>query len=253
MTQHRDRTGSGRLAAYRQVNVGGTVSLAKHAIAAGVKRLIYLSSIKVHGEGTLGAGGIPSSEGDDRFIFKNSDSVSPTDPYAISKWEAENALWELSTQSGLEVVVIRSPLIYGPGVKGNLARLMRLIEKNIPLPFGAINNSRSLIGLDNLIDLIRCCVRHPSAPSNTLLVRDGHDISTPELLHHIATAQGVPLRLFSVPVSVLRAVGLILGRSEEIDRLIGCMRIDDKFTRDLLSWSPPQTVEYGVARMVQLK
>ena len=170
-------TESDALAAYRAVNVAGTQRLAEQAAAAGVKRLVYLSSIKVNGEQT--ALGAP-------FLF--SDAPVPEDPYGVSKWEAEQALWEVSSKTGLELVVIRPPLVYGPRVKGNFLRLLRWVSRGLPLPLGAVQNQRSLVGLDNLVDLLIRCVDHPAAAGQTFLVSDGQDLSTPELIRQLADA-----------------------------------------------------------------
>jgi nucleoside-diphosphate-sugar epimerase len=166
-------------AAYRAVNVDGSRRLAEQAATEGVRRLVYLSSIKVNGEKT--AHGAP-------FLF--SDAPAPEDAYAISKWEAEQALWEVSSKTGLEVVVVRPTLVYGTGVKGNLARLLKLVRSGVPLPLGAVKNRRSLIGLDNLVDLLIRCVDHPEAAGQTILVSDGEDVSTPDLLRYMAGAMG---------------------------------------------------------------
>lgn len=228
------------LAAYRAANVDGSRRLAEQAATAGARRLVYLSSIKVNGEQT--ALGAP-------FLF--SDKPAPEDAYGISKWEAEQALWDVSTKTGLEVVVVRPPLVYGPGVKGNLARLLRLVRSGLPLPLDALQNKRSLIGLDNLVDLLIRCVDHPVAAGRTFLVSDGEDLSTPELLSHMAAAMGRSARLFPVQVLLLRLAGSVLGRRAEIDRLVGSLQIDSSHTRQVLGWTPPVSVEEGIRRMVQ--
>jgi nucleoside-diphosphate-sugar epimerase len=228
------------LAAYRAVNVDGSRRLAEQAAAAGVRRLVYLSSIKVNGEKT--AHGAP---------FLCSDTPAPQDAYGVSKWEAEQALWEVSAKTGLEVVVVRPPLVYGPGVKGNLARLLKLVRLGLPLPFSAVQNKRSLIGLDNLVDLLIRCVDHPAAAGQTFLVSDGEDLSTPDLLRHMAAAMNRSPRLFPVPVSLLRLAGGAFGKRAEIDRLVGSLQIDSSHTRRVLGWTPPVSVEEGVRRMVQ--
>ena len=228
------------LAAYRSVNVDGSKRLAEHAAVAGVRRLVYLSSIKVNGEQT--ALGAP-------FLF--SDTPAPEDAYGVSKWEAEQALWEAAANTALEVVVVRPPLVYGPGVKGNLARLLNLVRSGVPLPLGAVQNQRSLIGLDNLVDLLIRCVDHPAAKGQTLLVSDGEDVSTPDLLRHMAAALGRSARLLPVPVPLLRLAGRVLGKQAEIDRLVGSLQIDSRHTRELLDWTPPVSVAEGIRRMVQ--
>ena len=233
-------TAGDALAAYRAVNVNGSRRLAEQAAAAGVRRLVYLSSIKVNGEKT--AHGVP-------FVF--SDAPAPEDAYGSSKWEAEQAIWEISAKTGLEVVVVRPPLVYGPGVKGNLARLLKLVRLGLPLPLGAVQNKRSLIGLDNLVDLLIRCVDHPAAAGQTFLVSDGEDLSTPDLIRHMAGAMGRSAWLFPVPVSVLRLAGSALGKRAEIDRLVGSLQIDSSHTRRVLGWTPPVSVQEGIRRMVQ--
>ncbi len=233
-------TSGDALAAYRAVNVDGSRRLAAQAAAAGVRRLVYLSSIKVNSEQT--APGAP-------FLF--SDTPAPEDAYGISKWETEQALWEISAKTGLEVVVVRSPLVYGSGVKGNLARLLRLVRLGLPLPLGAIRNKRSLIGLDNLVNLLIRCVDHPAAAGQTFLVSDGEDLSTADLIRHMAAAMSRSARLFPVPVSLLRIVGIALGKQAEIDRLVGSLQIDSSHTRQVLGWTPPVSVQEGIRRMVE--
>jgi len=228
------------LAAYRAVNVDGSRRLAEQAAAAGVRRLVYLSSIKVNGEQTLL--GAP-------FLF--SDAPAPEDAYGISKWEAEQALWEISAKTGLEVVVVRPPLVYGPAAKGNLARLLKLVRLGLPLPFGALQNKRSLIGLDNLVDLLIRCIDHPAAAGQTFLVSDGEDLSTPDLIRYMAAAMNRSPRLFPVPVSLLRLAGSALGKRAEIHRLVGSLQIDSSHTRRVLGWTPPVSVQEGIRRMVQ--
>lgn len=228
------------LAAHRAVNVAGSRRLAEQAAAAGVRRLVYLSSVKVNGERT--AQEVP-------FLF--SDSPQPENAYGISKWEAEEALWDISAKTGLEVVVVRLPLVYGPGVKGNLARLLTLVRSGVPLPFGKLRNKRSLIGIDNLVDLLLRCATYPDAAGQTFLVSDGEDLSTPDLLRQMAAFMGRPARLFPTPVSLLRLAGKALGQEAEICRLVGSLQIDSSRTRQLLGWTPPVSVKEGIRRMVQ--
>jgi nucleoside-diphosphate-sugar epimerase len=228
------------MAAYRAINVEGTHRLAEGLVAEGVRRMVYLSSIKVNGEQTeLGA----------PFLF--SDTPAPEDAYGISKWEAEQVLWKISADTGLEVVVVRPPLVYGPEVKGNLARLLELVRSGVPLPLGSVRNMRSLIALDNLVDLLIRCVDHPAAAGQTFLVSDGEDLSTPDLLRHMAKAIGRPAWLFPAPVSLLRLAGSTLGKRADIDRLVGSLRIDSCHTRQVLEWTPPVSVPEGIRRMVQ--
>lgn len=227
------------LAAYREVNVLGTRRLAEQAAAAGVKRLVFLSSIKVNGEQTL-----PGKP------YVASDAPRPEDPYGQSKCEAEAVLHEVSASAGLEVVIVRPPLIYGPGVKGNLAKLLRLVKRGLPLPVALVKNSRSLVGIDNLLDLLVVCLRDPRAAGQIFLVSDGDDLSTPDLLRRMATAIRDPAHLWPVPVSILRLAGQLTGRSNEINRLVGSLQVDISQTRERLSWSPPFSVEECLRRMV---
>jgi len=232
-------TESDALAAYRAVNVAGTRRLAEQAAAAGVRRLVYLSSIKVNGEQT--ALGAP-------FLF--SDAPAPEDPYGLSKCEAEQALWEVAAKTGLEVVVVRPPLVYGPGVKGNFLRLLRWVARGLPLPLGAVQNQRSLVGLDNLVDLLIRCVDHPAAAGQTFLVSDGQDLSTPELIRLLARAMNKSSRLIPVPVPLLRLAGRMTGKDGEVDRLVGSLQIDSSFASETLGWSPLVSVEAGMQAMV---
>jgi nucleoside-diphosphate-sugar epimerase len=233
-------TAGNALAAYRAVNVDGVRRLAEQAAAAGVRRLVCLSSIKVNGERTAF-----------EAPFSLSDQPAPEDVYGLSKWEAEQVLWEIASQTGMEVVVVRPPLVYGQGVKGNFARLLDLVYSRVHLPLAAVNNRRSFIGLDNLVDLLIRCVDHPKAAGQTLLVSDGQDLSTPELLHMIADAMGRPARLLHLPVPLLRFGGRVLGRLNEVDRLVSSLQVDSSATRELLGWNPPVSVEEGVRRMVR--
>jgi nucleoside-diphosphate-sugar epimerase len=234
-----NETSADSLAAYRAVNVDGTRRLAKQAVAAGVKRLVFLSSIGVNGIFTS-----------DPQRFTATDKPNPVEPYAISKWQGEEALWEVSAKTGLEVVAVRPPLVYGPGVKGNLARLLPLIHRGLPLPFGGMHNRRSLVGLDNLVDLLICCVDHPAAAGKTFLVSDQRDLSTTELFQLIAKAMGRPARLFSVPQGFLRFAGKLTGKLSEIDRLLGSLMIDDSLTRQTLGYAPKTSVDEGIQKMV---
>jgi nucleoside-diphosphate-sugar epimerase len=226
------------LTAYRAVNVAGTQRLAEHAAASGVRRFVFLSSIKVNGEQT--ALGAP-------FLF--SDAPAPEDPYGVSKWEAEQALWAVSAQTGLEVVVVRPPLVYGPGVKGNLLRLLRCVARSVPLPLGAVHNQRSLMGLSNLVDLLLRCAEHPAAAGQTFLASDGLDLSTPHLIRLMAEGMNRPARLLPVPVALLQAGGSLLGKRGELDRLVGSLQVDSRHTRELLGWTPPVSVADGVREM----
>lgn len=226
--------GHGDLDEYRRVNVEGTQSLAMAAVRGGVRRFIFLSSIKVNGERTTSG------------PFCATDSPSPEDSYGISKWEAEQVLGRIACSTGMETVIIRPPLVYGPGVKGNFARLCHFIRRGFVLPFGAINNRRSLVGVENLVDLVRCCVSHEDAPGRTFLVSDGEDLSTPQLIHAIADAMGIKARLIAVPRSWLRIAGNITGRWAEVARLLDSLQIDIEPTRRVLNWSPPTSLSEGL-------
>lgn len=228
------------LAAYREVNVAGTRRLAEQAAAAGVRRLVMVSSIKVNGERT--APGAP-------FLF--SDPPAPEDAYGLSKWEAEQALWLVAAETGLEVVVVRPPLVYGPGARGNFQRLLRWVARGLPLPLGAVENRRSLVALDNLVDLLRVCIDHPAATGQTFLVSDGEDLSTPELIRRLAAAMGRKPRLLPVPPALLRLGGWLLGRSGEVARLLGSLQVDIAHTREILGWTPPISVQEGLRRTVE--
>ena len=228
---------------YRLVNTEGTKRLAEQAVEAGVKRLVFLSSVKVNGEST--------GKKDEAKIFTNNDIPNPQDAYSISKFEAENILWKIASKTGLEVVVVRLPLVYGYGARGNLERLMKLINLNIPLPFSLIENQRSLIGIDNLVDVLVSCIEHPKAKGNTFLVSDGQNVSTPNLLKYIASAMGHSALLFPFPISLLKFFSFVLGKSSEIDRLVGSFQIDSSYTKKTLNWSPPLSVYEGIKRMVK--
>tara|TARA_Y100000389_G_C17458710_1_gene520031 strand:- start:76 stop:1026 length:951 start_codon:yes stop_codon:yes gene_type:complete len=230
---------------YRLTNIDGTKHLAEQAVEAGVKRLIFLSSIKVNGEST--------NNTKSKKKFSDNDIPAPMDLYAVSKLKAERALWEVSSKTGLEVVVLRLPLVYGYGAKGNLAKLVKLIKSGIPLPLGMINNKRSMIGIDNLIDLLNQCIDHPDASGKTFLVSEGEDLSTPELIKLIALSMGRKAILFPVPIFLLKLLGSIFGKGEEINRLAGSLRIDNSFVQETLSWKPILSVEKGIKRMVQGK
>ncbi len=225
------------LAEYRLVNVEGTLNLARQAAAAGIKRFIYISSIKVNGESTpLGK------------PFLSSDIPEPEDPYGVSKREAEQGLMQLAADTGMEVVIIRPPLVYGPGVKGNFATMIKLIDKGLPLPLGAVHNKRSLVGVDNLVDLIIRCIDHPAAANQVFLAGDGEDLSTTELLRGVANAMGKPARLIPVPVGLLQLSATLLGKEAVAQRLLGSLRVDITKTCELLDWRPPYTVEEGLQR-----
>jgi nucleoside-diphosphate-sugar epimerase len=227
------------LTAFRAVNLHGSLCLARQAVAAGVKRYVFVSSIKVNGEST-----------EPGQAFQESDACNPQDPYAISKYEAEQGLRQLAADTGLEVVIIRPPLVYGPGVKANFAALMRAVRKGWPLPLGAVHNQRSLIALDNLVDFIITCSRHPKAANQTFLVSDGQDVSTTELVRGLAQAAGVPARLLPVPVWALTWAARLLGKADAVQRLCGSLQIDSAKACDVLGWAPPVSVPQGLRRAV---
>lgn len=230
------------LAEYRRVNVDGTLNLAREAAAAGVRRFIFISSIKVNGEQT------PLGQ-----PFAAYDTPAPEDAYGTSKWEAEQGLQELATETGMEVVIIRPPLIYGPGVKGNFASMIKLIQKGLPLPLGCSTNKRSLVGIDNLVDLIITCIDHPAAANQVFLAGDGKDLSTAELLRCVAKAMGRPSRLIPVPQSMLMFGARLVGKSGVAHRLFGSLQVDITKTRNLLGWEPPITLDEGLRRCFEFQ
>jgi nucleoside-diphosphate-sugar epimerase len=227
------------LALYREVNVDGTRHLAEQAAALGVRRLIFLSSVKATAERSVL--GRPISV---------SDTPRPEDAYGISKLEAERALAEVSAATGLEVLIVRPPLVYGPGVKGNFLRLLGLVARGLPLPLGLIDNARSMVYLDNLVDFLCTCVTSPAANGRTFFVSDGDDLSTTELIRKLASAMGRPARLLPVPTGVLEFVGRVTGKSAEVERLIGTLQVDITPNREL-GWSPPFSVEAGLRETVK--
>jgi nucleoside-diphosphate-sugar epimerase len=225
------------LAAYRRINVSGTRNLVDQAVEAGVRRLVFMSSIKVNGEETLGA------------PFRETDTPRPQDAYGMTKLEAEELLRARERESGLELVTLRPPLVYGPGAKGNLLRLMRLVGRGVPLPFGSIKNSRSLLGVGNLADAIMACVRSPQAAGRTYLVSDGEDLSTPALVQMLATALNAKARLVGCPVALLEAAGALTGKTAEVTRLTRSLEVDSSSIRRELAWAPPHPVARGLAEM----
>lgn len=220
------------LMAFRKVNVEGTLELARQAATAGVKRFIFVSSIKVNGEGT-----------EPGRAYRADDVPAPADPYGISKMEAEQGLKRLGEETGLEVVIVRPVLVYGPGVKANFQAMMRWLDKGLPLPFGAIDNRRSLVALDNLVDLLVTCIHHPGAANQTFLVSDGEDLSTTQLLRRMARALGKPARLLPIPAGWLQASAVMLGKRSLSQRLCGSLQVDIEKTRNLLGWVPPVKVD----------
>ena len=219
------------LASFRKVNVEGTLNLARQAAAKGVRRFIFISSIKVNGEETFGVPYTADSE------------PAPVDPYGISKLEAEQGLMSIASQTGMEVVIIRPVLVYGPGVKANFLSMMKWLSQGIPLPFGAINNRRSLVALGNLVDLVVTCIDHPKAANQKFLVSDGDDLSTTMLLNKMAQALNKPARLLPIPSFFLKLAAFLLGKQSLSQRLCGSLQVDIDKNRELLGWKPPLSVD----------
>jgi nucleoside-diphosphate-sugar epimerase len=227
------------LARFRQVNVEGTRRLAQQAAAAGVRRLVFVSSIKVNGESTSG-----------RVPYTHDEAPAPEDAYGVSKREAEQALWEVARATGLEVAVVRPPLVYGPYVKANFNNLMRAVARGMPLPFGLTSNRRSMVYLGNLVNLLQRCATDPRAPGNTFLVSDDRDMSTGELVRQLAHAMGRRPRLLPVPPALMQLAARMLGKSAVADRVLGSLQVDIRHTRTTLDWHPPFSVEQGMQATV---
>lgn len=225
------------LALYREINTSATLNLARQAAQEGVRRFVFISTIKVNGEGRDAP-------------YRETDTPAPEDAYALSKMEAEQGLQRIAQETGLEVVILRPPLVYGPGVKANFLRLMQMVRKGWPLPLGAIRNRRSLLYLGNFVDAIRLCVEHSAAAGQTFLLDDGQAVSTPELILAVARAMGRPARLLAMPVAVLELVGALLGKREAVARLTGSLYIDSSAIRSRLGWSPPFSMEAGLTATV---
>lgn len=225
------------LTAYRLTNVQGTLNLAQKAAEAGVKRFVFISSVKVNGEETFS--GQP---------FIPDGMFNPLDPYGLSKWEAEQGLKEIAQKTGMEVVIIRPVLVYGPGVKANFYSMMKWLHKGVPLPLGAIDNKRSLVSLDNLVDFIITCVNHPAAANETFLVSDGEDLSTTELLQRMAKALHVPARLIPVSSTLLKFSAKVVGKKHIAQRLCGSLQVDISKNKELLGWVPPVSVDSALEK-----
>ncbi|PTB99335.1 nucleoside-diphosphate sugar epimerase [Marinobacter sp. Z-F4-2] len=225
------------LAEYRRINVEGTLNLAAQAAAAGVRRFVYISSVKVNGEQT-----------ELNRPFNENDAADPHDQYGLSKNEAEEGLRRISEDQGMELVIVRPPLVYGPGVKGNFATIVGLVAKGVPLPLGSVNNKRSLVSLDNLVDFIVTCMDHPAAANQLFFVSDGQDISTTELLLSVGQAMGKPARLIPVPAGMLMFGATLLGKKAVAQRLLGSLQVDISKARDVLGWVPPLSVKEGLRR-----
>lgn len=227
------------LTEYRRVNVLGTLRLAQQAAKSGVRRFVFVSSIGVNGASTF------------HKPFTTEDQAQPHSPYAQSKYEAELGLQTLAAETSMEVVIVRPPLVYGPGAPGNFGSLMRWLERGIPLPLGAIHNQRSLVALDNLVDLIATCLTHPAAANQTFLVSDGEDVSTTELLRRMGQAMNCPARLIPVPASWLKLAATMVGKQDVAQRLCGSLQVDIEKTRQLLGWRPPLTLDQGLKKAAE--
>jgi nucleoside-diphosphate-sugar epimerase len=226
---------------YRKVNRDQTLALARLAADAGVKRFLFMSTVKVNGEQTASG-----------QVFSADDQPMPQDPYGVSKYEAEQDLLALAKETGIEVVIIRPPLVYGPGVKGNFSSMVAWVKKGIPLPLGAIRNKRSLVALDNLVDFIALCAdrkRSPQAANQVFLISDGEDVSTTELLRRVARAQGKPARLIPVPMGFMKFTACLLGKGAVADRLFGNLQVDSSKARNLLGWKPVVSMEEALEKM----
>lgn len=227
------------LDAFRSVNVHGTINLARQAVVAGIRRFLFISSIGVNGAQTLNA------------PFTAADEPQPHSPYASSKYEAEIELNKLSMETGLEVVIIRPPLVYGLDAPGNFGALIRWLLRGVPLPLGSIENRRSYVALDNLVDLVVTCSRHPAAAGQIFMVSDGEDVSTTQLLHRTAHVMGKPAWLIPVPAGLLQLGATLLGKRDVAQRLCGSLQVDISKTRQVLGWSPPLTLDQGLKKAVE--
>jgi len=229
------------LVEFRKMNRDATLNLAIQVADAGVKRFIFISSIKVNGEET--SVDLP---------FKPDDKNIPTDPYGLSKYEAEQGLLALAKETGMEVVIIRPPLVYGPNVKANFASMMAWVNKGVPLPFGAIHNQRSLIALDNLVSFIMLCMNHPKAVNEVFLVSDNEDVSTSELLRKVAKAFGRQSRLMPVPVGLMTFCAKLIGKGDVANRLFSSLQVDSSKAGDLLGWKPVVTMDEQLKKVADV-
>jgi nucleoside-diphosphate-sugar epimerase len=232
-----DNTSKNCLESFRKINTVGTLKLARSAVQCGVKKFIFISSI--------GVNGLITDEGN---LFSESDKPNPHNNYALSKWEAEEGLMQIASETCMEIVIIRPPLVYGPHAPGNFGLLTRAVRRGRPLPLGAVHNKRSLVALDNLLDLIVTCLHHPAAANQTFLVSDGQDLSTTELVRGMARVAGVPARLWPVPLWALQAAAGALGMGPVIERLCGNLQVDITKARTVLGWVPPVSVDEGLLR-----
>ncbi|MBD3655382.1 SDR family oxidoreductase [Marinobacter sp.] len=228
------------LTEFRRVNVAGTLNVAKAAFAAGVRRFIFVSSIGVNGELNTAP-------------FTENDQPNPSNAYSQSKWEAEQELFDIASSSGMEVVIIRPPLVYGPNAPGKFGSLVKWVGRGVPLPLGATDNKRSLVALDNLVDLILTCIDHPAAPNQVFLAGDGEDISTTQLLRSIGRAMGKPTWLIPVPMGMLMFGARLLGKTGVAQSLLGSLQVDISKARNVLGWEPPISVEEGLRRCFDLE
>lgn len=237
----RDITANAR-AEFRRVNTEGTLNLARQSVSAGVRRFIFLSTVGVNGNSTS-----PGT------YFTETDTALPHDPYSVSKYEAEVGLRAISKSTGMEIVIIRPTLVHGVKAPGNFGKLTRLVARGLPLPLAAINNRRSLVGIDNLVDFIVTCLTHPAAVNETFLVSDGEDLSTPDLIRRMARAMNQPAWLLPVPNAMLMAAATLIGKRDVAQRLCGSLQVDISKARALLGWSPPVSVDEGLRRAVSVK
>ena len=228
-----DETSPALLDVYRKTNRDATLILARAAAAVGVRRFVFVSSIRVNGSSSSRP-------------FRSEDPPHPEEPYALSKYEAELGLWRVAEETGLEVVVVRPPLVYGPGVKANFRRLLGLAATGLPLPFASIEGRRSLISVHNLVDVLRICLQHRNAPGRTLLVSDGKDISLPSLIRELAAGMDRPSRLFPMPAGLVRALAALVGRAETFDKLAASLQVDPTDTFSALGWRPPISLTDGL-------
>lgn len=235
----KSNTSNNSLIEYKKTNTDGTLNLARKAVKAGVKRFIFVSTIKIHGETTTG---LPA--------YSEKSAPDPQDPYSISKWEAETGLQHIANETSMEVVIIRSPLVYGPGVKANFYCLMKLADSPLPLPSSAVHNSRSMMYVGNLADFISRCIDHPAAANQTFLVSDNNDLSLTSLVRLLRTSLGRSIRLLPVPSYLFRAIAILVGKRKLVEKLIGDLRVDPAKATDLLGWQPPYSVEQGIQATV---
>lgn len=233
-----DEPAAGPLALYRSVNRDMTLALARAAAVAGARRFVFVSSIRVNGGSTL----VP---------FRANDDPAPEEPYAISKHEAELGLWQIARETGLEVVIVRPPLVYGPEVKANFRRLLKLSASGLPLPLGSVDGVRTLVNIWNLCDLLIRCIGHPAAPGNTFLAGDGDDIALPDLIRSLAAGMHRPCRVFAAPPGLVRSCAALAGKVGTFDKLTASLQVDISETRRVLDWTPPVSLAEGLARTAQ--